>query len=479
MKKTYITNVPNHIGAFLQANRCFTKLGVNITRVSYNRAIDSHTLFIDAEGTPEQLAMADDELTSIGYLQKEQVEKQVLLLEFLVRDEPGSATQVLELVEDFHFNISYISAQETSGNGQQLKIGLLVENQEDVERFLTEARKLCKVREIDYNRSEKVFDNTIFYTSFVSGLVEAINGTEEVRNELLINANLAMQQLDERGVSPYRAFDTISRFADVISDSRGEAFAPRITRHQLTDKTSAIIIEPPCGSNTLILQSGNETLFIDSGYAIFQNEMETLFRSLLPDWDSMHKTIVVTHTDLDHCGLLNLFDEVLCSRRSAESLVLEYEGKPSLRERIPTHVPYIRICKTLTAYQPVQPEKVRALWGVEGEIQQPLQSAGFFQFGDLCFEVYEGKGGHLAGEIVLIDYCNHIAVTGDIYVNIPGMTPEQRQYNRYAPILLSSVDSDAKLCTIERQAIFQRLGAGKWKVFGAHGAMKEYDVNAQ
>ena len=32
--------------------------------------------------------------------------------------------------------------------------------------------------------------------------------------------------------------------------------------------------------------------------------------------------------------------------------------------------------------------------------------------------------------------------------------------------------------TKERQAIFQRLGAGKWKVFGAHGAMKEYDVNA-
>ncbi|MBR5547991.1 MAG: Zn-dependent hydrolase [Clostridia bacterium] len=475
MKKTYITTMPNHIGAFLQASRCFAKLGVNITRVSYNKAIDSHTLFIDAEGTPEQLAMADAELTAIGYLQKEQAEKQILLLEFLVRDEPGSATQVLELVQAFHFNISYISAQD----GQQLKIGLLVDNPNDVERFLAEARALCKVRVIDYNRSEKVFDNTIFYTSFVSGLVDAINGTEEVRKELLINANMAMQQLDERGLSPYSAFDTISRFADVISDSRGEAFAPRITHHQLTDKTSATIIEPPCGSNTLILQSGNEVLFVDSGYSIFRNEMENLFRSLLPDWDGMRKTVLITHTDLDHCGLLNLFDEVLCSRRSAESLLLEYEGKPSLRERIPTHVPYIRICKTLTAYQPVQPEKVRALWGVEGEIQQPLQSAGYFRFADLCFEVYEGKGGHLAGEIVLIDYCNHIAITGDIYVNIPGMTPEQRQYNRYAPILLSSVDSDARLCTQERQAIFQRLGTGKWKVFGAHGAMKEYDVNAQ
>lgn len=36
MKKTYITTMPNHIGAFLKASECFAALGVNITRVSYN-----------------------------------------------------------------------------------------------------------------------------------------------------------------------------------------------------------------------------------------------------------------------------------------------------------------------------------------------------------------------------------------------------------------------------------------------------------
>lgn len=46
MKKTYITHMPNHIGAFLRASECFAKLGINITRVSYNKAIDSHTLYI-------------------------------------------------------------------------------------------------------------------------------------------------------------------------------------------------------------------------------------------------------------------------------------------------------------------------------------------------------------------------------------------------------------------------------------------------
>ena len=479
MKKTYITTMPNHIGAFLQASRCFARLGVNITRVSYNKAVDSHTLFIDAEGTPEQLAKADEELTAIGYLQKGQAEKQILLMEFTLRDEPGGATQILELIEQFHFNISYISSQENGTDVQQFKMGLFVENKGDVARFLAEAEKLCKVRVIDYNRSEKVFDNAIFYTSFVSGLVEAIGGTEETRSNLLINANLAMQTLDEQGLSPYRTFDSISRFAELLSACRGEAFSPRITRHQLTENTSATVIEPPCGSNTMILESGDEVLFIDSGYACYQQEMLKLFHSFLPDWDGMKKTILITHADVDHCGLLGLFDEVLCSRRSAESLLLEHEGKAAFREQNHLHAPYIHICKTLTAYQPVSPDKVRALWGVEGEMDQPLQPIGSFRFADLFFEVYEGRGGHLPGEIVLIDYQNRIAITGDVYVNVHGMTSEQKQYNRYAPILMTSVDTDPKLCALERQAVFQRLGAGKWKVFGAHGAMKDYDVNAQ
>ena len=62
MKKTYATSMPNHIGAFLKASQCFATLGINITRVSYDKSIDSHMLFLDVEGTEEQIRQADDEL---------------------------------------------------------------------------------------------------------------------------------------------------------------------------------------------------------------------------------------------------------------------------------------------------------------------------------------------------------------------------------------------------------------------------------
>ena len=100
MKKTYITTMPNHIGAFLRASECFAELGVNITRVSYNKAVDSHTLFIDAEGTEAQLKAADERLERIGYLKSEAQDRSIALLEFRLKDVPGSVTAVLRLIQE-------------------------------------------------------------------------------------------------------------------------------------------------------------------------------------------------------------------------------------------------------------------------------------------------------------------------------------------------------------------------------------------
>ena len=85
MRQTFITTMPDHVGAFLQASRAMAQLGLNITRVSYNRAIDVHTLFIEAEGEEDALARAVERLEEIGYL-RGQPEAAVLLVAFRLRD---------------------------------------------------------------------------------------------------------------------------------------------------------------------------------------------------------------------------------------------------------------------------------------------------------------------------------------------------------------------------------------------------------
>ena len=477
MKKTYVTSMPNHIGAFLKASKCFSELGINITRVSYNKAVDSHTLFIDAEGTEEQLKKADTELEKIGYLQSSTNKTSIVLIEFRLEDVPGSVTNVLELISRFNFNISYISSQENGTDYQYFKMGLYVDDSDKITEFLKEAEKLCKVRVINYNSSEKVYDNSIFYNTYVMGLSQVMGLSENVSRELLVHVNLAMQTLDEQGLSPYRTFDSISKFAELLGASKGKNFNPRISTHKISDNTEITLIEPPCGSNTMIIKSNGKVLFVDSGYACYKEEMLEIFKKLVPDFEEIEKTILITHADVDHCGLLSVFDKIITSTKTAKCLENEYNGKNGYREQNSLHKPYINICKILTSYETVNPEKVTPMWNDIENLTEPLTQIGFYDFEELHFEVYEGKGGHLPGEIVLIDYAKNIAITGDIYINTHGLTAEQSEYNQYAPILMTSVDTDSKLCLEERKAIMQRLGVGNWQIFGAHGFKKDYSLS--
>ena len=48
----------------------------------------------------------------------------------------------------------------------------------------------------------------------------------------------------------------------------------------------------------------------------------------------------------------------------------------------------------------------------------------------------------------------------------------QKEYNRYAPILMTSVDTDKDLSSEERNYLISRLGLGEWRIFGGHGGVK-------
>ena len=477
MKKTYVTKMPNHIGAFLKASKCFSELGINVTRVSYNKAVDSHTLFIDVDGEEDKIKCADGKLKEIGYLSNGEENGKIILIEFRLEDKPGSVTEVLELINKFNFNISYISSQENGSGYQQFKMGLKISEVHILSDFLAKAEKICEVKVINYNNTEKVFDNSIFYNTFVDGLVSALNLSSENKEQLLVNVNLAMQTLDERGLSPYKTFDTISKFAHLLADCKGENFKPRVTIHEITSKTKITLIEPDCGSNTAIIESNGERVFIDSGYACYKKEMLELINSLVVDFKKGKERLIITHADVDHCGLVNEFDQVIVSQRSYESLLAESENKAGFREQNYLHLPYVNICKRLTEYQTVEKSKLCKAWG-KSTLTAPIEQIGFFTVGELNFEVYEGKGGHLLGEIIMIDFEHKIAFTGDVFINLTDLTKKQAEYNQYAPILMTSVDTDATLCAKERSAFLQRLGVGEWSIFGGHGQRKIYSTKS-
>ena len=149
---------------------------------------------------------------------------------------------------------------------------------------------------------------------------------QEQTNSVLVNANLLMQILDEQKKSPLKTFDYIRRFAKLVQERKGENFSCNINSYNLEENnlSKLYVIEPPCGSNTYILQIQNELLFVDSGFACYKNEMAKIFRELISDFNNKNKTSFITHADVDHVGLLNTFDKNYMSKNCYENFVLEH-----------------------------------------------------------------------------------------------------------------------------------------------------------
>ncbi len=98
-----------------------------------------------------------------------------------------------------------------------------------------------------------------------------------------------------------------------------------------------------------------------------------------------------------------------------------------------------------------------------------LEPIGVLVLAGMEFQVYEGAGGHVPGEIVLVERRLRILFTGDIFVNVKDQIPRQQKFNKLAPYLMISVDTDPELARREREAVFSLLEPGEWLLFGGHG----------
>lgn len=121
MRKTYVTKMPDKAGAFLLSSKIIAAAGGNIVRVNYNKAVDLHTLFIEVSATPAQHDEIARQLSACGYLTNREENRQILMIVLTLPDKPGAVTPVLEILNRYQVNISYISSQENGTAYQILK----------------------------------------------------------------------------------------------------------------------------------------------------------------------------------------------------------------------------------------------------------------------------------------------------------------------------------------------------------------------
>ena len=471
MKRSFMTTLPDTSGAFLTASRIILAHGGNMVRASYNKAVDAHTLFVDVEGEEEELDAIEASLTAEGCLQNESRVK-VVLIEAEVVNKPGGIMPVLEALHQRNVNISYLSIQAGDKEVATLKMGLYIEDSAEVDELLVELSAICPVRILDYDAGEKKLDNTVFYLSFADEMRRLLDLTPAQTKEFVYYSNLVMQQLDEKGEPPSKTFEYISRFAHFVAEHGGTAYDCRITCQKLTDRVAATVIEPPCGSNITVLEELNTKalLVIDGGFTCYEAETMRLLRSLFPDFDARKKEMLLTHSDSDHAGICQHFQTIWCTRRTADCFAGEHMGLPSPREENPNMLPYYRLSTLITDYVPPVLSRLCLLDSQPCDDTLPLSKVGQFRFSDLHFDVYQGNGGHVPGETVLVDDRHRIAITGDDYINPIDLTPAQKEFNRLAPYLARSVNQDSAKYRAILTTLRHMLDDG-WLLLPGHGAI--------
>ena len=456
MKEAFVTRLPNRPGVFLEVCRIIAENSGNIARINYNKGIDVNTVFIEVSAEPEALARIREAFGAAGYLPQRAPDQEVVLVDMELPDGVGAVLPVLQVISRHHVNISFVSYQQTASPIQQIRMGLFLDRAGLLDELLTELAPLCRASVRDYEVTDRSLDGSVFYVTFAHELQELLSLDAESTEKILVQSNRIMQMLDEGNDSYLKAFDYIYRFAKFVVDHKGDAFDAAVSVHELAPDLTLYRIDPPCGSNIYILDCEGERLFFDCGFACYKEEMLAILTGLFPDFDEKPKNIVLTHADIDHSGLLEIFDTVRLARSCYENFEDEHLGVPNFREQNAMHEPYCIISKILTGYRPPDLSKCVILGAKQDD--RLLSRIGQFHFGKWDFDVYEGTGGHVRGETVIACPALKFVFTGDIFVNIKEFSPDQREFNSLAPYLMTSVDEDGAVARQTRSLLLEKFG---------------------
>ncbi len=470
IKRTFTTRTPDKPGAFMRACKVIKEQGGNITRVSYKRG--GLNLFIEVEGTKGVLDAIEMGLSEMSYVDFQPKVPTVLVMEVKIPNTPGMLFPVLEIIDRHEVNITYLNSREENRGFQNFNIGMEVKDPTVSKKILDEVSDIYLLNVVSYNGNYDALDITVGYIRLASKIRRLFSLDDDKVKEFVKECRGVTELLLERGQDPAVVFDKIRQLSDFIAYHRDLNFNPRIATHQLTEETTLTVIEPPCGSNTYVLRNGDDLLFVDSGMGIFSDEMITELRETYPAFFSMNKTMLVTHADADHCGLLSVVDNatIVVDKRTADGL---FDMARPTGDKDAYNYCYGRLCRIITDY--VAPDKsiIRTI-GDAPESHDDFILLDKIKFGDIELEVYEGPGVHTKGQTVIACRNPKLLFTGDLYSNVKDVTSERAEYNQIAPYLPSdSEEYFQKLARDKLGKIIDSIGRDGLIICGGQGNIKK------
>jgi len=166
--------------------------------------------------------------------------------------------------------------------------------------------------------------------------------------------------------------------------------------------------------------------------------------------------MVITHADADHCGAGGHYDiPALMHPGTREIIRVSNRAYGSRSQSSILEEVYTTLINLFSQFCP--PKNVVLLAPPSESRRNHFSILAKIDVGNHQFEVLEGMGGHLHGQIYLYSRDIGVFFSADTVINFDHLTGERARYNTLAVNLVTSVNVDSERAKEERKAILEMV----------------------
>lgn len=463
--------MPNKPGAFLKACQVIRENDGNIIRVSYNEGVN---LFIEVMASDAQLDAIEEGLGVIAYVETPK-EPDNMRIVVKINDVPGALYPVLEIFKKYKINITYLNSFTENREFQHFSFGFNIENYDKVTRTLLDISKIYLLNITKYVGKDKELDTIVEYIRGANNLQTLFSFQDYKALDYIKECTVATKRFAKMGKDPTPLLTQMDQVMKFISFHSGINFNPKMTKYELSPESDLYCFEPPCGSNSYIVKSGDKLLFVDTGMGIFSEEMIMEYRELFPAYYSMEKIVIPTHADVYHCGLIDDIEraKILVTENTYKIFQQLYKPMPEFdNEEMLYRAAFNRISRIITDFHIPAKKKCKIL---KNNGKGPLDKIYSFKFGDLEFDLYEGIGGHIPGETMVLCRNKKVVFTGGVFGKEMEINKNLAETNGF--VMPADVDRNEKYVEAvkkELKRIGDEIGMDGMLVCYGHGSPKRF-----
>ena len=451
-KYSFIAHMPDEPGSLHRAAEIIKKYDGNINRIQFDRRIDPGTVFYEVTASDDNYRKITEDLAGIGYLKTSLKSLDFLKFCVYLPHRPGALFEFLGYITAAGANIALIDFDDRGRHPERLVISLNLEQSKEIDRLLDQLKSRYRLEIIEYDKTGKHLDDTVFYVRYAQEVRDLIGESEDAfLLSFLADTNHIAQELMDRGCNPRQVFDSVLATGRTMNATTGSKFYAEVQQFAITADSILYCFQPPCGGSVFIIRTPEELLMIDTGYGIYYADVMVMAARYGMDMKNLSR-IMVTHADADHCGASGLFSVPVYMHKDTLGIIrTNNRAYGSRSQESVLEEFYTKMINIFSRF--AIPRDIRCFSKPTGTVRGIFPVIGTVTIGALDLDVLEGLGGHTCGQVFLYSGKYGLLFTADSMINFASLSEERADYSSLAAFLVTSVNVDSERAKQERVAL--------------------------